>query len=90
MPHYLAAGTGGYQVFHLRGQDWWWLVFAVACALVGIAAGFIFRRQVLAADPGTPTMVDIAKAIQEGAPPTCGVSSRPSASSPSPWPSWCS
>ena len=67
MPHYLAAGTGGYQVFHLRGQDWWWLVFAVACAVVGIAAGFIFRRQVLAADPGTPTMVDIAKAIQEGA-----------------------
>jgi K(+)-stimulated pyrophosphate-energized sodium pump len=67
MAHYLAAGTGGYQVFHLRGQDWGWLVFAVACALVGIAAGLIFRRQVLAADQGTPTMIDIAKAIQEGA-----------------------
>ncbi len=67
MPHYLAAGTGGYQVFHLRGEDWWWLVFAVGCALVAIVAGFIFRRQVIEADPGTPTMVDIAKAIQEGA-----------------------
>ena len=33
MGHYLAAGSGGYQAFSLRGQDWDWLVFAVACAI---------------------------------------------------------
>ena len=67
MPHYLAAGTGGYQVFHLRGTRLVVAGLCRGCAVVGLAAGFIFRRQVLAADPGTPTMVDIAKAIQEGA-----------------------
>ena len=67
MDHYLAAGSGGYQAFSLRGQDWTWLVFAVACSLVAIGTGFLMRRQVLKADPGTPAMIDIAKAIQEGA-----------------------
>ena len=45
MGHYLAAGSGGYQAFSLRGQDWGWLVFAVACALVAIATGFFMRRR---------------------------------------------
>jgi K(+)-stimulated pyrophosphate-energized sodium pump len=67
MGQYLAAGSGGYQAFSLRGVDWAWLVFAAACALVAIVTGFWLRRQVLAADQGTPSMVDIAKAIQEGA-----------------------
>ena len=67
MGHYLAAGSGGYQAFTLRGVDWAWLVFAVACAVVAIATGFLMRRQVLASDPGTPKMLEIAKAIQEGA-----------------------
>jgi K(+)-stimulated pyrophosphate-energized sodium pump len=67
MGHYLAAGSGGFQAFTLRGVDWGWLVFAVACAVVAIATGFLMRHQVLASDPGTPKMVEIAKAIQEGA-----------------------
>jgi K(+)-stimulated pyrophosphate-energized sodium pump len=67
MAHYVAAGSGGYQSFSLRGVDWVWLAFAAGCAVVAIATGFFFRWQVVASDPGTPTMVDIAKAIQEGA-----------------------
>jgi K(+)-stimulated pyrophosphate-energized sodium pump len=67
MGQYLAAGSGGYQAFSLRGEDWAWLIFAIGCALVAILTGFWLRHQVLAADQGTPSMVDIAKAIQEGA-----------------------
>ncbi len=67
MGRYLAAASGGFQAFSLRGVDWAWLVFAIGCALVAIAAGFWLRREVLAADTGTPAMVDIARAIQEGA-----------------------
>jgi K(+)-stimulated pyrophosphate-energized sodium pump len=67
MAHYVAAASGGYQAFSLRGEDWGWLAFAGVCALVAIAAGFLLRRQVLAADPGSPSMVEIAKAIEEGA-----------------------
>ncbi len=58
---------GGYQPFHLSSTEWIWLVFAAVCGLVAIATGFILMRSVLAADQGTPTMIEIAKAIQEGA-----------------------
>ena len=61
------AAEGGYQAFHLAGADWVWLFVALAAGLVGIAAGLILTRGVLAADEGTPKMREIAKAIQEGA-----------------------
>ncbi len=44
-----------------------WLVFAALCALTAIATGFILMRSVLASEQGTPTMIEIAKAVQEGA-----------------------
>ncbi len=58
---------GGYQQFHLHSSEWGWLIFAAACGLIAIITGFILMRKVLAADQGTPTMIEIAKAIQEGA-----------------------
>ncbi len=58
---------GGYQSFHLHNTEWVWLIFAAACGLVAIATGFILMRSVLAADEGTPKMIEIAKAVQEGA-----------------------
>ncbi len=66
MTHVLAA-EGGYQLFHFRGIEWFWLVFSVATALLSIAVGFYLVRGVIAADQGTPTMKEIAGAIQEGA-----------------------
>jgi K(+)-stimulated pyrophosphate-energized sodium pump len=61
------ASEGGYQAFHLSGGDKVWLVLALVAALVGIVSGLILMRGVLAADQGTPTMREIAGAIQEGA-----------------------
>ncbi len=58
---------GGYQAFTLHAAEWGWLVFAAACALVAIATGLILVRGVLASDQGTPTMIEIARAVQEGA-----------------------
>src|SRR4051812_48199243 len=66
MTHVLAA-EGGYQSFHLGGAEWFWLFFSAATALIAIAVGFYLVRGVLAADQGTPTMREIAAAIQEGA-----------------------
>ena len=63
----LLAAEGEYQVFHLRGGDKIWLLFAGVTALLAIAAGFIFARSVLAEDEGTPKMKEIAAAIHEGA-----------------------
>jgi K(+)-stimulated pyrophosphate-energized sodium pump len=58
---------GGYQPFHLHSAEWGWMIFAAACGLVAIAVGFYLVRQMLAADQGTPKMIDIAKMVQEGA-----------------------
>src|SRR5581483_12025646 len=66
MLHFLAA-EGGYQQFELGGAEWFWLIFSAATALLALATGFYLMRGVLAADEGTPTMIEIAKAIQEGA-----------------------
>ncbi|HEY7137966.1 MAG TPA: sodium-translocating pyrophosphatase [Acidimicrobiia bacterium] len=63
----LAAGEAGYQAFHLSSTEWAWLVFSIVTALLAIATGLFLMRGVLAADQGTPTMIEIAKAIQEGA-----------------------
>jgi K(+)-stimulated pyrophosphate-energized sodium pump len=61
------AAEGGYQEFVLHGGEWFWLLFAAATALLAIAVGFLLARGVLAADQGTPKMIEIAQAIQEGA-----------------------
>jgi K(+)-stimulated pyrophosphate-energized sodium pump len=61
------AAESGYQVFELNGEAWFWLIFSAVTALLAIAVGFFLVRGVLDADQGTPSMIDIAKAIQEGA-----------------------
>ncbi|HLI57940.1 MAG TPA: sodium/proton-translocating pyrophosphatase, partial [Actinomycetota bacterium] len=65
MNHLAAEGT--YQVFTLRGTDWFWLVFSMITAILAIITGFGLSRSVLQADQGTTKMKEIAKAIQEGA-----------------------
>src|SRR6476646_9018701 len=61
------AAEGGYQAFHLHGGEWAWLLFSAVTALLALAVGFTLMRGVLAADQGTPKMIEIATAIQEGA-----------------------
>jgi K(+)-stimulated pyrophosphate-energized sodium pump len=63
----LLAGEGGYQKFTLHGGEWFWLLFAVGTAVLAILVGFGLMRGVLAYDQGTPKMIEIATAIQEGA-----------------------
>ena len=69
MGQYVVAstGSGGYLAFHLRGAEWAWLFFALACALLSLVTALVLMRKVLAADEGTPSMREIAQAIQEGA-----------------------
>src|SRR5689334_17827095 len=61
------AAEGGYQVFHLNNEAWFWLIFSAVTALLAIAVGFFLMKGVLATDEGTPKMIEIARAIQEGA-----------------------
>ncbi len=61
------AAEGGYQVFELKGGEWFWLGFSALTALLAIAVGFFLVKGVLASDQGTPKMIEIASAIQEGA-----------------------
>src|SRR5664280_1445342 len=65
MTHLLAEG--GYQIFSLHSTEKTWLYFALVCAVASIVVALLLVRGVLAADQGTATMKDIAKAIQEGA-----------------------
>ena len=66
MIHVLAA-EGGYQEFTLHGGEWFMLFFAAATAVLALIIGLVLVRGVLAADRGTPKMIEIADAIQEGA-----------------------
>src|SRR5437660_3652654 len=63
----LLAAEGGYQDFVLKTSDKFVLLFSGVTALLAIAVGFVLAKGVLAADQGTPKMIEIAKAIQEGA-----------------------
>jgi K(+)-stimulated pyrophosphate-energized sodium pump len=65
MTHLLAEG--GYQIFVLSNTEKTWLYFALACAAAAIVVALLLVRGVLAADQGTASMKDIAKAVQEGA-----------------------
>ncbi len=67
MNNVVVASEGGYQEFTLGGAEWFWLIFSAATALLAIGIGFLLMRGVLASDQGTPKMIEIAKAIQEGA-----------------------
>jgi K(+)-stimulated pyrophosphate-energized sodium pump len=61
------VAEGGYQPFHLHTTDWAWLFFAAACGVIAIITGFFLMRNMLRSDQGTPSMIQIAKAVQEGA-----------------------
>ncbi|MFP5254361.1 MAG: sodium-translocating pyrophosphatase [Acidimicrobiia bacterium] len=61
------AAEGGYQSFELGSGEWFWLIFAAGTAVLAILVGFSLMRGVLAAEQGTPKMIEIATAIQEGA-----------------------
>ncbi|MBN2623364.1 MAG: sodium/proton-translocating pyrophosphatase, partial [Acidimicrobiales bacterium] len=63
----LLAAEGGYQEFTLRGGEWFVLIGSALTALLALGVGFVLMKGVLAADQGTPKMIEIAKAIQEGA-----------------------
>ncbi|MGH9009255.1 MAG: sodium-translocating pyrophosphatase [Acidimicrobiia bacterium] len=63
----LLASEGGYQQFTLKGGEFAVLALSGAAALLAIAVGFILVKGTLAADQGTPKMIEIATAIQEGA-----------------------
>jgi K(+)-stimulated pyrophosphate-energized sodium pump len=63
----LLATEGGYQDFHLHGGEWLMLAFSGVTAILALLVGLSLAKGVLASDQGTPTMIEIAKAIQEGA-----------------------
>ncbi len=63
----LLAAEGGYQAFTLKGGEFLVLGLSGAAAILAILVGFTLMRGVLASDQGTPTMIEIATAIQEGA-----------------------
>jgi K(+)-stimulated pyrophosphate-energized sodium pump len=67
MTHLVLAAEGGYQRFTLGGSEWVILIGSALTAVLAVIVGFILMRGVLAEDEGTPTMREIAKAIQEGA-----------------------
>ncbi len=58
---------GGYQPFNLAGGEWFILIGSALVALLALGVGFILVQGVLKAEQGTPAMIEIAKAIQEGA-----------------------
>ena len=63
----ILAAEGGYQEFVLNGGEWAILVLSGISALLAIGVGFVLMKDVLAEDQGTPKMIEIATAIQEGA-----------------------
>src|SRR5262245_36202463 len=60
------AAEGGAQVM-LQGSNLTYVVVVAVIGLLALGSAAIFRREVLAADEGTPNMQTIGKAVQEGA-----------------------
>jgi K(+)-stimulated pyrophosphate-energized sodium pump len=58
---------GGYQNFQLGGQEWFWLIFSAAVAVVALLVGWFMGKGVLARDTGTEKMNEISDAVHEGA-----------------------
>ncbi len=61
----LAAGAE--NSLQLSVSDYTIVIVVAVVALVALAIGFVLRKEVLAADPGTAKMQEIGKAVQEGA-----------------------
>jgi K(+)-stimulated pyrophosphate-energized sodium pump len=66
MPGITRAAAVGQEV-NLSGGNTTLVVIVFVVALLALAMGFVFRRQVLAAGEGTENMRTIARAVQEGA-----------------------
>src|SRR3954449_1871122 len=66
MPGTTRAAAVGQEV-NLSGGNVTLVVIVAVVALLALAMGFVFRRQVLAAGEGTENMRTIARAVQEGA-----------------------
>jgi len=64
---HILANEGGYQEFSLRGGEWAVLWLSAGAAILAIIVGFVLMKSVLKEDQGTPKMIEIAVAIQEGA-----------------------
>jgi K(+)-stimulated pyrophosphate-energized sodium pump len=65
MIHLLAEG--GYQGFFLGSTEKVILLAALVASVASVVTALLLARGVLAADQGTASMKDIAKAVQEGA-----------------------
>ncbi len=67
MHSFVLASEGGYQEFELQGGEFAVLALSGLAAVLALVVGFGLVKSVLAADQGTPKMIEIATAIQEGA-----------------------
>jgi K(+)-stimulated pyrophosphate-energized sodium pump len=63
----ILAAEGGWQEFTLKGGEWAILGFSGFSAILAIAVGVYLSKDVLSRDQGSPKMIEIATAIQEGA-----------------------
>jgi K(+)-stimulated pyrophosphate-energized sodium pump len=61
------ASEGGWQEFTLGSAEWAILAFSGVASLLAIAVGMYLSKDVLSRDQGSPKMIEIATAIQEGA-----------------------
>ncbi|MBU6226683.1 MAG: sodium-translocating pyrophosphatase [Acidobacteria bacterium] len=61
------AAEGGWQQFDLKGGEWAVLWLSAAAALIALGVGFFLVKKVMAESEGSPKMIEIATAIQEGA-----------------------
>ena len=61
------AAEGGWQQFDLKGGEWAVLWLSAVAALIALGVGFFLVKKVMAESEGSPKMVEIATAIQEGA-----------------------
>ena len=61
------APAASSSALDLTGLNLALVVTVAVVALVSLGMGFIFRGQVLAADPGTDKMQEIGAAVEEGA-----------------------
>jgi K(+)-stimulated pyrophosphate-energized sodium pump len=65
--HFVAADTAGATAVNLTGGNLTLVAVVFVIAVVALAMGMTFRRQVLAAGEGTINMQTIGQAVQEGA-----------------------
>ena len=61
------AAEGGWQQFELKGGEWAVLWLSAVAALIALGVGFFLVKKVMAESEGSPKMIEIATAIQEGA-----------------------